>query len=159
MIRRPPRSTLFPYTTLFRSKDFGGFVVQYGDDPKAVTSEQFGSAKRRVFVVGNLKNALDRSLCRREVPLRDNLMGFFVGGNTLVRSACRQVLQRYLGKLQAQDHSSLYGGTILQNLKNFVRPVHGYLLPVRREQKLQKPKHPDAGGSDGSALLRRARKP
>src|SRR5258708_17553550 len=23
MIRRPPRSTLFPYTTLFRSKDFG----------------------------------------------------------------------------------------------------------------------------------------
>src|SRR5689334_24174769 len=24
MIRRPPRSTLFPYTTLFRSLDFGG---------------------------------------------------------------------------------------------------------------------------------------
>src|SRR2546430_11113820 len=23
MIRRPPRSTLFPYTTLFRSQDFG----------------------------------------------------------------------------------------------------------------------------------------
>ena len=23
MIRRPPRSTLFPYTTLFRSEDFG----------------------------------------------------------------------------------------------------------------------------------------
>src|SRR3712207_7396219 len=31
MIRRPPRSTLFPYTTLFRSQDWwreaGGFVV------------------------------------------------------------------------------------------------------------------------------------
>src|SRR5687768_18170662 len=25
MIRRPPRSTLFPYTTLFRSADFRGF--------------------------------------------------------------------------------------------------------------------------------------
>src|SRR3989454_3532364 len=25
MIRRPPRSTLFPYTTLFRSKDWGLF--------------------------------------------------------------------------------------------------------------------------------------
>src|SRR2546430_7419909 len=25
MIRRPPRSTLFPYTTLFRSTDTGGF--------------------------------------------------------------------------------------------------------------------------------------
>src|SRR3712207_9573284 len=24
MIRRPPRSTLFPYTTLFRSEEFGG---------------------------------------------------------------------------------------------------------------------------------------
>src|SRR2546430_10380722 len=24
MIRRPPRSTLFPYTTLFRSLEFGG---------------------------------------------------------------------------------------------------------------------------------------
>src|SRR3712207_8147961 len=30
MIRRPPRSTLFPYTTLFRSReDFGG--VAHGD--------------------------------------------------------------------------------------------------------------------------------
>src|SRR2546425_6847846 len=26
MIRRPPRSTLFPYTTLFRSRGFGGRV-------------------------------------------------------------------------------------------------------------------------------------
>src|SRR5258706_15169292 len=26
MIRRPPRSTLFPYTTLFRSDQFEGFV-------------------------------------------------------------------------------------------------------------------------------------
>src|SRR5689334_24776390 len=25
MIRRPPRSTLFPYTTLFRSEQFSGF--------------------------------------------------------------------------------------------------------------------------------------
>src|SRR2546422_8586681 len=27
MIRRPPRSTLFPYTTLFRSKGMGAHVV------------------------------------------------------------------------------------------------------------------------------------
>src|SRR5258708_19011682 len=27
MIRRPPRSTLFPYTTLFRSVDLAAFVV------------------------------------------------------------------------------------------------------------------------------------
>src|SRR3712207_9361736 len=29
MIRRPPRSTLFPYTTLFRSRHF--FEMPYGD--------------------------------------------------------------------------------------------------------------------------------
>src|SRR2546422_1722325 len=41
MIRRPPRSTLFPYTTLFRSFDYGGrSVVVSGDtrpSPNLVT--------------------------------------------------------------------------------------------------------------------------
>src|SRR5437660_9162760 len=32
MIRRPPRSTLFPYTTLFRSSDGRGGVI-YRSDP------------------------------------------------------------------------------------------------------------------------------
>src|SRR5258707_7425146 len=35
MIRRPPRSTLFPYTTLFRSHEGAGVVVEAG---KAVTN-------------------------------------------------------------------------------------------------------------------------
>src|SRR5258707_14925422 len=30
MIRRPPRSTLFPYTTLFRSIRYGAFVARLG---------------------------------------------------------------------------------------------------------------------------------
>src|SRR3989442_6012174 len=30
MIRRPPRSTLFPYTTLFRSRPVGGLAVDRG---------------------------------------------------------------------------------------------------------------------------------
>src|SRR3982750_5035893 len=29
MIRRPPRSTLFPYTTLFRSPPLNGFAAQF----------------------------------------------------------------------------------------------------------------------------------
>src|SRR5256885_7521597 len=33
MIRRPPRSTLFPYTTLFRSTDIAGDPVLYGNLP------------------------------------------------------------------------------------------------------------------------------
>src|SRR3712207_8517209 len=31
MIRRPPRSTLFPYTTLFRSEQLGEFLLPYDD--------------------------------------------------------------------------------------------------------------------------------
>src|SRR5690348_18004956 len=33
MIRRPPRSTLFPYTTLFRSCPPGGTACTSGNDP------------------------------------------------------------------------------------------------------------------------------
>src|SRR2546421_6372660 len=29
MIRRPPRSTLFPYTTLFRSRELGGSTAHF----------------------------------------------------------------------------------------------------------------------------------
>src|SRR3989442_5006693 len=32
MIRRPPRSTLFPYTTLFRSLEAGGRPIALGGD-------------------------------------------------------------------------------------------------------------------------------
>src|SRR2546422_6960920 len=41
MIRRPPRSTLFPYTTLFRS--------QTADDPRAVNLMDYGVPLGRRF--------------------------------------------------------------------------------------------------------------
>src|SRR3712207_9222347 len=38
MIRRPPRSTLFPYTTLFRStQHIGAYQVRAGADGRLVT--------------------------------------------------------------------------------------------------------------------------
>src|SRR2546430_11833946 len=43
MIRRPPRSTLFPYTTLFRSRPFVLDRVLRGDD-----HERIGELVRRV---------------------------------------------------------------------------------------------------------------
>src|SRR3712207_9011091 len=46
MIRRPPRSTLFPYTTLFRSSE-----VDYGTNPLADDSDSDG--------VGDLQEAED----------------------------------------------------------------------------------------------------
>src|SRR2546423_6455848 len=45
MIRRPPRSTLFPYTTLFRSAVFA-------DDPDAIAGD--AAAERRGEAVGPL---------------------------------------------------------------------------------------------------------
>src|SRR3712207_8401508 len=55
MIRRPPRSTLFPYTTLFRS------------DIRAVF--------RRILVPRNQRDA------RRDVPVRDGYSGVCGGGD------------------------------------------------------------------------------
>ena len=44
MIRRPPRSTLFPYTTLFRSIDFDGkFVLVTPDCPPGVCNQLIGA--------------------------------------------------------------------------------------------------------------------
>src|SRR5256885_9732456 len=46
MIRRPPRSTLFPYTTLFRSYNASTFVTPYRHDGKGTMAleicEQLG---------------------------------------------------------------------------------------------------------------------
>src|SRR2546422_10424540 len=41
MIRRPPRSTLFPYTTLFRSRGLLHFFEQRGADGEQVAAGQF----------------------------------------------------------------------------------------------------------------------
>src|SRR5258708_11490459 len=40
MIRRPPRSTLFPYTTLFRSRTFSGHSCVHRDGPSSAYQSQ-----------------------------------------------------------------------------------------------------------------------
>src|SRR3712207_206736 len=46
MIRRPPRSTLFPYTTLFRSEDVLKEIFKRGEDVHTATArEVFGVAE------------------------------------------------------------------------------------------------------------------
>src|SRR3712207_9539503 len=59
MIRRPPRSTLFPYTTLFRSRDLRGFVpgkgwahaVAHGADALATLAQSPHVAGNELTVV------------------------------------------------------------------------------------------------------------
>src|SRR2546422_5394312 len=57
MIRRPPRSTLFPYTTLFRS------LVELHDVEAAEPRRRIGERLRRARAVGLLaeKQAVQRS--------------------------------------------------------------------------------------------------
>src|SRR3989475_9658139 len=57
MIRRPPRSTLFPYTTLFRSQDAWGLTLD-----RPVTDEELRHLLRvptpdRVFAIGDAYRA------------------------------------------------------------------------------------------------------
>src|SRR2546422_8047979 len=50
MIRRPPRSTLFPYTTLFRSLMEDGRVIERGshDELMSVSGAYYGMVRRQM---------------------------------------------------------------------------------------------------------------
>src|SRR3712207_265966 len=52
MIRRPPRSTLFPYTTLFRSKN-GIFAKSFGGGQVDITSGKFVFSCTEAYKIEN----------------------------------------------------------------------------------------------------------
>src|SRR3712207_7919568 len=58
MIRRPPRSTLFPYTTLFRSGPLSGAVV--------VVTVDHNPVMRRAQLVGARRVGVQRGVVRRD---------------------------------------------------------------------------------------------
>src|SRR3712207_9541690 len=81
MIRRPPRSTLFPYTTLFRSSIATGFSRVAGLVREIVAASYFGvsgamSAFTIAFQVPNLIRALfaDAALQGAFVPVFAELL-------------------------------------------------------------------------------------
>src|SRR5438552_13917194 len=67
MIRRPPRSTLFPYTTLFRSDPFGsnGFpALSYTWKPEFVTSTTWSGPTERSEEHTSELQSPDHLVCR-----------------------------------------------------------------------------------------------
>src|SRR3712207_8139655 len=62
MIRRPPRSTLFPYTTLFRSAGEGKFVLRRKDAQRCamarIVRRQDEHGLGQVELLGDLLHAL-----------------------------------------------------------------------------------------------------
>src|SRR2546427_13256704 len=70
MIRRPPRSTLFPYTTLFRSSALAGLYATKDNDDSALVyyRQAAGAAGSDTTFARDRKNALSnawRLLVRR----------------------------------------------------------------------------------------------
>src|SRR3712207_7838610 len=61
MIRRPPRSTLFPYTTLFRSEDWAGQVVVLRACDRAEALQGLLDIVRPNLGVGAVGEHLDRA--------------------------------------------------------------------------------------------------
>src|SRR3712207_8366839 len=70
MIRRPPRSTLFPYTTLFRSPKLAKKVLTDAEDPSPVPTRvpaslgRVGRCRTQSGKFGTRVRALDRKSTR-----------------------------------------------------------------------------------------------
>src|SRR3712207_8106836 len=64
MIRRPPRSTLFPYTTLFRSAGVAAATIRARDPPAPALEPRADHPGRARAVRRDLRRALDRKSTR-----------------------------------------------------------------------------------------------
>src|SRR3712207_1115936 len=109
MIRRPPRSTLFPYTTLFRSAANGEVITQFYDENRApVAGDQIAQVMKDAMVAiedarfyehggldvqGTLR-ALVRNIAAGEV---------MEGGSTLTQQLVKQTLLQSTDDPTARD--------------------------------------------------------
>src|SRR3712207_9051767 len=75
MIRRPPRSTLFPYTTLFRSDDLLTNREQINDELQNIIDEQTDSWGIKVSVVEvkdvEIPSQMQRAMARQAESERE----------------------------------------------------------------------------------------
>src|SRR5258708_29560213 len=68
MIRRPPRSTLFPYTTLFRSPALSDALAQLG----AAHAEEVVVVPLFLFAAGHVKNDIPLAQDRKSTRLNSS---------------------------------------------------------------------------------------
>src|SRR2546430_5638352 len=91
MIRRPPRSTLFPYTTLFRSRNsLVRYLVEKGHTVFMISWKNPGAADRELGMDDYLQLGFFDALAqvRRLVPQRQvHAVGYCIGGTLLAIAA------------------------------------------------------------------------
>src|SRR2546430_7573169 len=135
MIRRPPRSTLFPYTTLFRSLPFANFYMEVDD------------AGRGVGEVGELVIMRGEQRLGTDAAVRREMLGH--------RPRDAQRSEEHTSELQSQ--SNLVCRLLLEKKKN--RPnrdsqanppgVHSYLSTQQRRL----PRAPHGGRAASSTTV------
>src|SRR5262245_63885200 len=102
MVRRPPRSTLFPYTTLFRSVEFDNGDM-YVDGHKAASDvrDEFVSVTEKLMdelaqcykLITNVRSSLDRKSGSAGMPRPISYAVFCLKKNRKSRRSCvRNVL-------------------------------------------------------------------
>src|SRR5256886_15600441 len=83
MIRRPPRSTLFPYTTLFRSRCRGNnWFIPY----KTIVSRSKERPHPATFPIELAVNCIKVHGCRPDLAMLDPFLG--IGHSALAAKQC-----------------------------------------------------------------------
>src|SRR3712207_4390313 len=69
MIRRPPRSTLFPYTTLFRSGGVGDIVSCEGSENDIIHIVRYPALENRIRVANNVTTSSNSLITNDNIML------------------------------------------------------------------------------------------
>src|SRR2546429_4936660 len=109
MIRRPPRSTLFPYTTLFRSRDtvLRGVVHLMGTDLDLVqlaARPEHGGVERLVAVRLRARDVILDALLQRRPLVVDHPQDVIALGDIVHQHAHREEVINLLERLVALLH-------------------------------------------------------
>src|SRR2546422_11136090 len=126
MIRRPPRSTLFPYTTLFRSPAAGEISRALDESyrPEETFGSAFGRLMARLFAGQGviLVDPLDARLHRLAAPLYRRAVGES-------ESLVRDLLARSKAVDRNGDHAQV---KVAERSTLLFWNDHGQRLPLRR---------------------------
>src|SRR2546430_12902174 len=90
MIRRPPRSTLFPYTTLFRSTSPGGWVCAIPSTSRRASIAPTSRSEEHTSELQSQSNLVCRLLLEKKKKHKTPLLSRLIYEITSYRSSSKQ---------------------------------------------------------------------